>query len=144
MALCFLPRYAASMIFLVLGVTHRLNRHRARIDWANTEINGHDLRRIKFLSHAGVSKARGARIGYRGYLPVSNPRSTTDGVPKLHVHGPRWFRHPSYAGFFYWALGTQLVLQNPVSFSFFLVVLWRFFHSRIKSKCSVMMQRYKG
>ncbi|KAM5540446.1 hypothetical protein V8D89_005904 [Ganoderma adspersum] len=46
----------------------------------------------------------------------------------------RWFRHPSYAGFFYWALGTQLVLQNPVSISFFLVVLWRFFHSRIKTE----------
>ncbi|KAI0251276.1 ICMT-domain-containing protein [Lactifluus subvellereus] len=27
-----------------------------------------------------------------------------------------WSRHPSYAGFFYWALGTQLVLQNPLSF----------------------------
>ncbi|EJF61178.1 protein-s-isoprenylcysteine O-methyltransferase [Dichomitus squalens] len=46
----------------------------------------------------------------------------------------RWLRHPSYAGFLYWALGTQLVLQNPVSFAFFLVVLWRFFHSRIKTE----------
>lgn len=52
----------------------------------------------------------------------------------------RWFRHPSYAGFFYWALGTQLVLQNPISISFFLVVLWRFFHSRIRSKRSVVKQ----
>jgi len=44
----------------------------------------------------------------------------------------RWFRHPSYAGFFYWALGTQLVLQNPISFLLYLVVLWRFFKDRIK------------
>lgn len=44
----------------------------------------------------------------------------------------RWFRHPSYTGFFYWALGTQLVLQNTVSFLFFLVVLWRFFSARIR------------
>ncbi|KDQ64606.1 hypothetical protein JAAARDRAFT_232384 [Jaapia argillacea MUCL 33604] len=41
-----------------------------------------------------------------------------------------WSRHPSYAGFFYWAVGTQLVLQNPVTFVFFVVVLWRFFYYR--------------
>jgi len=43
-----------------------------------------------------------------------------------------WFRHPSYTGFFYWALGTQLVLQNPLTFIAFAVILWRFFDSRIK------------
>ncbi|KAG2367281.1 Isoprenylcysteine carboxyl methyltransferase family-domain-containing protein [Suillus spraguei] len=42
------------------------------------------------------------------------------------------FRHPSYAGFFYWALGTQLVLQNPISSIGFMLVLWRFFSRRIK------------
>ncbi|KAI0638117.1 ICMT-domain-containing protein [Trametes polyzona] len=46
----------------------------------------------------------------------------------------QWFRHPSYAGFFYWALGTQLVLQNPVSFVFFAAVLWRFFYRRIRAE----------
>lgn len=40
-------------------------------------------------------------------------------------------RHPSYFGFFYWALGTQLLLSNPLSFCFFVVVLYRFFSSRI-------------
>ncbi len=43
-----------------------------------------------------------------------------------------WVRHPSYAGFFYWALGTQLLLQNPLSLLFFCVVLWRFFYYRIR------------
>jgi protein-S-isoprenylcysteine O-methyltransferase len=42
------------------------------------------------------------------------------------------FRHPSYAGFFYWALGTQLVLQNPVSSIAYVFVLWKFFSRRIK------------
>ncbi|KAF8305379.1 protein-s-isoprenylcysteine O-methyltransferase [Clavulina sp. PMI_390] len=42
-----------------------------------------------------------------------------------------YFRHPSYTGFFYWALGAQLVLQNPLSFVAFSFVLWRFFSSRI-------------
>ncbi|PBL02394.1 ICMT-domain-containing protein [Armillaria gallica] len=45
-----------------------------------------------------------------------------------------WFRHPSYAGFFYWALGTQLVLQNPLSFVGFVVVLWRFFYFRTRAE----------
>ncbi|KAK7695920.1 hypothetical protein QCA50_000559 [Cerrena zonata] len=43
-----------------------------------------------------------------------------------------WFRHPSYAGFFYWALGTQLLLQNTANFVFFSIVLWRFFYHRIR------------
>ncbi|CUS24116.1 LAQU0S14e00496g1_1 [Lachancea quebecensis] len=41
-------------------------------------------------------------------------------------------RHPSYFGYFWWALGTQLWLLNPVSFAVFAYVLWRFFHSRIQ------------
>ncbi|KAF8897642.1 Isoprenylcysteine carboxyl methyltransferase family-domain-containing protein [Infundibulicybe gibba] len=43
-----------------------------------------------------------------------------------------WFRHPSYAGYFYWALGTQLVLQNPATFILFTIVLWRFFYHRTR------------
>lgn len=41
-------------------------------------------------------------------------------------------RHPSYVGFFYWGLGTQLVLQNPVTFVLYLILLWRFFNNRIR------------
>lgn len=43
-------------------------------------------------------------------------------------------RHPSYAGFFFWALGTQLLLVNPVSFLVFWVLLWKFFKSRIEDE----------
>jgi protein-S-isoprenylcysteine O-methyltransferase Ste14 len=46
----------------------------------------------------------------------------------------RWFRHPSYTGFFYWGLGSQMVLQNPVSFIVYAVVIWRFFAARIPGK----------
>lgn len=41
-------------------------------------------------------------------------------------------RHPSYVGFFYWALGTQLLLLNPVTFIVFLALLYNFFGKRIK------------
>lgn len=42
------------------------------------------------------------------------------------------FRHPSYFGFFWWGLGTQLVLGNFVCFLLYAVVLWRFFAKRIE------------
>ncbi|SPQ22303.1 7d2edfe2-140c-42e7-a3ef-a09a37378eec [Thermothielavioides terrestris] len=41
-------------------------------------------------------------------------------------------RHPSYFGFFWWALGTQMVMGNAVSFVGYAVVLWRFFRDRIR------------
>jgi protein-S-isoprenylcysteine O-methyltransferase len=43
-----------------------------------------------------------------------------------------YLRHPSYFGFFWWGLGTQLILGNVVCFFGYAFVLWRFFSSRIK------------
>lgn len=43
-------------------------------------------------------------------------------------------RHPSYLGFFTWALGTQIGLSNPLSTIIFAVVLWRFFSRRIRGE----------
>jgi protein-S-isoprenylcysteine O-methyltransferase len=43
-------------------------------------------------------------------------------------------RHPSYFGFFYWALGTQLVLGNYLSFFAYALALWRFFSHRVMRK----------
>ncbi|KIY49320.1 ICMT-domain-containing protein [Fistulina hepatica ATCC 64428] len=59
------------------------------------------------------------------YQKRSNHKLVTDGVYA-------YSRHPSYAGFFYWALGTQFVLQNPVTFFAYLFLLWRFFYQRTK------------
>ena len=44
------------------------------------------------------------------------------------------FRHPAYFGFFWWGLGTQVVLGNTVSFIAYAGVLWYFFHTRITRK----------
>jgi protein-S-isoprenylcysteine O-methyltransferase len=41
-------------------------------------------------------------------------------------------RHPSYFGFFWWALGTQVVMGNVVCFWAYAVVLWGFFSNRIR------------
>ena len=48
----------------------------------------------------------------------------------------RYLRHPSYFGFFWWGLGTQVVLGNAVCLVGYAVVLWRFFRKRIKSESS--------
>lgn len=45
-----------------------------------------------------------------------------------------WCRHPSYFGFFWWGLGTQMVLGNVVCFVAYAVVLWLFFSHRIRSE----------
>lgn len=45
-----------------------------------------------------------------------------------------WLRHPSYFGFFWWGLGTQLVLGNAFCLIGYAIVLWRFFRKRIESE----------
>ncbi|KAG0675769.1 hypothetical protein C6P41_000779 [Kluyveromyces marxianus] len=40
-------------------------------------------------------------------------------------------RHPSYFGFFWWSVGSQMMLLNPISLVIFVVVLWNFFNRRI-------------
>lgn len=40
-------------------------------------------------------------------------------------------RHPSYLGFFWWAIGTQLMLLNPFTLFCFIIILYRFFSKRI-------------
>ena len=41
-------------------------------------------------------------------------------------------RHPSYFGFWWWGLGTQVVLGNTVCLGGYGVVLWGFFRARIE------------
>jgi protein-S-isoprenylcysteine O-methyltransferase len=45
-----------------------------------------------------------------------------------------WSRHPSYFGFFWWGVGSQIVLGNRVSLAAYAFLLWHFFSRRIKRK----------
>jgi protein-S-isoprenylcysteine O-methyltransferase len=49
-------------------------------------------------------------------------------------------RHPSYFGFFWWALGTQLLVGNKVCLVGYTVVLWRFFARRIYGESGCWVQ----
>ena len=50
----------------------------------------------------------------------------------LITHGIyRYLRHPSYVGFYYWSIATQLLLGNGVHAVCYTVVTWGFFQKRI-------------
>jgi protein-S-isoprenylcysteine O-methyltransferase len=53
-------------------------------------------------------------------------------------------RHPSYFGFFWWGLGTQLLLGNVLCFVGYAVVLWRFFAERIAKEEELLVAFFGG
>lgn len=53
-------------------------------------------------------------------------------------------RHPSYFGFFWWGLGTQLAMGNVVCFVGYAAVLWRFFSTRIRHEELFLVKFFGG
>ena len=55
-------------------------------------------------------------------------------------------RHPSYVGFYYWSIGTQLLLGNAFHAILYSIVSWRFFHRQIpydeESLCQYFQDEY--
>lgn len=43
-----------------------------------------------------------------------------------------YLRHPSYFGWFWWAVGTQILLSNPISTIAYAFAAWMFFYNRIR------------
>lgn len=63
------------------------------------------------------------------------PQRTKHATHELVTSGVyNWSRHPSYFGFFWWALGTQLLVGNKICLLAYTVALWKFFSDRIRSK----------
>lgn len=42
-----------------------------------------------------------------------------------------FMRHPSYAGWFWWSIGTQIICSNPICIVLYAIVSWKFFYERI-------------
>lgn len=62
---------------------------------------------------------------------------------KLVTHGIyAWFRHPSYLGWFWWCVGTQILLCNPFCTVTYAVVAWCFFKERIDFEERVLLKSY--
>lgn len=56
----------------------------------------------------------------------------------------RWVRHPSYLGFMLWALGTQLILGNPICLAAFAKVLLGFFEDRIQYEEETLVKFFQA
>jgi protein-S-isoprenylcysteine O-methyltransferase len=58
----------------------------------------------------------------------------------------RFLRHPSYVGFYYWCVATQLLLGNLLHAVLFAVASWNFFRRRIayeeESLCRFFPEEY--
>lgn len=50
------------------------------------------------------------------------------------------FRHPSYVGWFYWSVGTQLLLCNPICLVGYTLASWHFFEDRITDEEEFLIQ----
>jgi len=59
----------------------------------------------------------------------------TNGIYKI-------FRHPSYVGFYYWAVGTQLLLGNIICTVLFAIAAWMFFKRRIPYEEEALLQLF--
>lgn len=44
----------------------------------------------------------------------------------------RYVRHPSYVGWFWWSIGTQIILVNPLCACAYAYASWKFFSERIE------------
>lgn len=69
-----------------------------------------------------------ARESFNHYIQLQKDDShklVTDGIYK-------YMRHPSYFGFFWWFVGTQLYLGNTVMLMGGIYKLWSFFKARIE------------
>ena len=76
----------------------------------------------------------------RGSAMVVAGRAFTHLIAKRRSHthrlvtsGPyQYMRHPGYCGWFFWAVGSQLILGNPVCTVAFVLVNYSFFKERIQ------------
>ena len=68
---------------------------------------------------------------------VAYPRLVTSGVYSL-------IRHPAYFGFFLWAIGLEIVLENSICLVFALLFLVWFFRERIKGEEEELIRIFGG
>jgi len=52
-------------------------------------------------------------------------------------------RHPAYFGWFYWSIGTQIFLSNPICAVLYTIASWSFFYARINDE-EFYLKRFFG
>ncbi|EDO47903.1 predicted protein [Nematostella vectensis] len=54
-----------------------------------------------------------------------------------------WCRHPAYVGWFFWSIGTQMTLCNPICFVGYAYASWKFFKERIFEEEILLLQFFE-
>ena len=54
-----------------------------------------------------------------------------------------YLRHPSYFGWFYWSIGTQFLLCNPICLVIYTYASWKFFSERIPYEEELLQEFYQ-
>ena len=88
------------------------------------------------LRKAAMITARSNFTHIVQYVHRSNHVLVTHGVYSIS-------RHPSYMGFFYWSIGTQALLCNPVCLAGFTIASWLFFDDRIQAEEELLLQFFE-
>ena len=83
------------------------------------------------------------KLTYTPSLNISNPHHWKN-VPLFlpETHRYKILRHPSYVGFYYWAVGTQMILCNPLSTILYGLAAWTFFRYRIAYEEETLKQHF--
>ena len=69
---------------------------------------------------------------------------TKDPSHQLVTHGIySILRHPAYTGWFYWSIGTQCILGNPICIIIYTIVSWKFFADRIPYEEYTLLQFFQ-
>ncbi|CAG9786985.1 unnamed protein product [Diatraea saccharalis] len=97
-----------------------------------------DLKTHFWLSCVGVAMCIGGEILRKSamFTAKTNFNHTVQFVKRpdheLVTHGVYALcRHPSYVGWFYWSVGTQITLLNPVCLVVYALASWTFFRERV-------------
>ncbi|XP_026187962.1 protein-S-isoprenylcysteine O-methyltransferase isoform X2 [Mastacembelus armatus] len=84
------------------------------------------------LCGEGLRKAAMLTAGSNFNHIVQNEKAHSHVLVTSGVYS--YFRHPSYVGWFYWSIGTQVMLCNPVCILGYTIASWRFFRERIEEE----------
>eukprot|EP00981_Chlorochromonas_danica_P004633 scaffold919_cov153-Ochromonas_danica.AAC.16 len=123
------------------GQSHWLSDGRGR---SGAALRGHGAVRRELLSPdraapRGQPPPRHSRAVPVSELLYSTHSALVHSMLIFYSEG-RFVRHPSYAGWFFWCIGTQVLLCNPLCTIGFVVVSWRFFKERITYEEATLLE----
>lgn len=105
------------------------------------------MKHFNYISLIGLIMALGGEIVRKCAMFTAGKnfshliKSTKDPEHKLITHGIyKLLRHPSYAGWYYWAIGSQLLLLNPICTIVFAVISNCFFYDRIQYEEELLIE----